>query len=64
VFRWPGALPQYTVGHLERLRAVEERLKAWPGLFLVGNAYRGVGVPDRIAEAKEVTTHVLAEYVP
>ena len=60
VFRWPRALPQYTVGHLERLRAVEERLKSWPGLFLVGNAYRGVGVPDRIAEAKEVAKHVLA----
>ncbi|WP_223642603.1 protoporphyrinogen oxidase [Corallococcus sp. EGB] len=51
VIRWPRGIPQYTVGHLERLAAMEERLKRWPGLHLAGNAYRGVGVNDCIREA-------------
>ncbi|AFE09034.1 protoporphyrinogen oxidase [Corallococcus coralloides DSM 2259] len=51
VFRWPRGIPQYTVGHLERLAAMEERLKRWPGLHLAGNAYRGVGVNDCLKEA-------------
>ncbi|RKH68742.1 protoporphyrinogen oxidase [Corallococcus aberystwythensis] len=51
VVRWPRGIPQYTVGHLERLAAMEERLKRWPGLHLTGNAYRGVGVNDCIREA-------------
>ncbi|RKG60470.1 protoporphyrinogen oxidase [Corallococcus sp. AB011P] len=51
VFRWPRGIPQYTVGHLERLAAMEERLKRWPGLHLTGNAYRGVGVNDCLRDA-------------
>ncbi|QAT82779.1 protoporphyrinogen oxidase [Corallococcus coralloides] len=51
VFRWPRGIPQYTVGHLERLASMEERLKRWPGLHLAGNAYRGVGVNDCLKEA-------------
>ncbi|WP_375756719.1 protoporphyrinogen oxidase [Corallococcus exercitus] len=51
VIRWPRGIPQYTVGHLERMAAMDERLKRWPGLHLTGNAYRGVGVNDCIREA-------------
>ncbi len=50
MFRWPRAMPQYLVGHLERLAAIEERLKRWPGVFLAGAAYRGVGIPDCIRD--------------
>jgi protoporphyrinogen/coproporphyrinogen III oxidase len=52
VFRWPRAMPQYTLGHLERLATIERRLAGWPGLFVAGNAYRGVGIPDCIASGE------------
>ncbi len=49
VVRWDRAMPQYLVGHLDRLEAIEERLALHPGLYLAGAAYRGVGIPDCIA---------------
>jgi len=52
VFRWPQAMPQYTLGHLARLATVEQRLAAQPGLFVAGNAYRGIGIPDCIASGE------------
>jgi protoporphyrinogen/coproporphyrinogen III oxidase len=48
VHRHPRAMPQYDVGHLERVRALEAAVARHPGLALAGNAYRGVGVPDCI----------------
>ncbi len=48
VFRWPKAMPQYTLGHLDRLKVIEEHFAARPGLFAAGNAYRGIGIPDCI----------------
>lgn len=50
VFRWPRAMPQYLVGHLDRLAAIEERLTRLPGVFVAGAAYRGVGIPDCIRD--------------
>jgi oxygen-dependent protoporphyrinogen oxidase len=46
IYRWPLANPQYDVGHLERMDALEAMLP--PGLYLAGSAYRGVGIPDCI----------------
>jgi protoporphyrinogen/coproporphyrinogen III oxidase len=46
VWRHPGAMPQYDVGHLDRVAAIESRLEAFPGLALAGAAYRGVGIAD------------------
>ncbi len=48
VYRWPRAMPQYQVGHLDRLAAITERLARLPGVFLAGAGYRGVGIPDCI----------------
>lgn len=48
IHRHHQAMPQYKVGHLERLERVEKRLQQLPGLYLAGNGYRGVGVPDCI----------------
>ena len=48
VYRWPRSMAQYTVGHRERLQAIAERLRQHPGLYLAGNAYSGIGVPDVI----------------
>ena len=50
VFRWPRAMPQYLVGHQDRLAAIEERLARLPGVFVAGAAYRGVGIPDCIRD--------------
>lgn len=52
VFRWPRALPQYNLGHPERLRAIEEHVSRIRGLALTGAAYRGIGIPDCISDAR------------
>lgn len=46
VGRHRRAMPQYAVGHLDRIAAIEARTRALPGLALAGAAYRGVGIPD------------------
>ena len=45
VVRWGGGLPQYAVGHLDRVRRVREAVATLPGLAVAGAAYDGVGVP-------------------
>jgi oxygen-dependent protoporphyrinogen oxidase len=52
VRRWPRSLPQYGVGHLERMSELEELVKEQSGLWLLGNAYRGVGLPDLVRDAR------------
>jgi oxygen-dependent protoporphyrinogen oxidase len=52
VYRLPRSMPQYTVGHTDRVSAMERRLQTLPGLFLAGAAYRGVGIPDCIASGE------------
>jgi oxygen-dependent protoporphyrinogen oxidase len=54
VRRWPQSLPQYAVGHLERMAELESLLRAVPGLSLVGSAYYGVGVPDLIQHGRAI----------
>jgi protoporphyrinogen/coproporphyrinogen III oxidase len=58
VRRWPRSLPQYGVGHLERMKALEERVKALDGLWLLGNGYRGVGVPDLVRDARAAARQI------
>jgi oxygen-dependent protoporphyrinogen oxidase len=53
VRRWPLSLPQYAVGHLDRMAQLSERVAAMPGLRLIGNAYHGVGLPDLIRQGRE-----------
>ncbi len=60
VRRWPRAIPQYVVGHAQRLREIEERIGRFSGLFLAGNAFYGVGVNDCTARAEAVASQVLA----
>ncbi|MGH7502495.1 MAG: protoporphyrinogen oxidase [Longimicrobiales bacterium] len=60
--RWPAAMPQYTLGHLARMRSIDAALGTQPGLFLTGNSYRGVGIPDTIAHARFVAGRVLARF--
>ncbi|HZH39795.1 MAG TPA: protoporphyrinogen oxidase [Gemmatimonadales bacterium] len=48
VFRWPSGLPQYVIGHLDRVERIAAHVRAIPGLHLAGASYRGVGIPDCI----------------
>ncbi|GAX88512.1 protoporphyrinogen oxidase [Effusibacillus lacus] len=60
ITRWRKAMPQYTVGHLERLAAFEKEVaKEYPGLFFTGAAYKGLGVPDCIQQGKDTAETAL-----
>jgi protoporphyrinogen/coproporphyrinogen III oxidase len=59
VHRWPLAMPQYVLGHLDRLALVDEALLQLPGLALAGAAYRGVGIPDCIASGEAAAESVV-----
>ncbi len=61
--RWQRAIPQYTLGHGERLNAVEAALETLPGVHLAGNAYRGVGVNDCVRDAVRVAAKVAGRTV-
>ena len=58
--RHPRAMPQYTIGHIERVASIRERLARHPRLILTGNAFDGVGVPDCIRGGREAADAVLA----
>lgn len=58
VYRWPSAMPQYTVGHVARMAAVFEHLHDLPALALAGASYRGVGMPDVIRQANQAAEDV------
>jgi protoporphyrinogen/coproporphyrinogen III oxidase len=57
--RWPNSMPQYHVGHLDRVARIEKLAARWPTLALAGNAYRGVGVPQCIASGEAAAERVL-----
>src|SRR5262249_54781400 len=57
--RHPEAMPQYHVGHLDRVARIEALAHRLPGLALAGNAYHGVGIPDCIHSAETAVQAVL-----
>jgi protoporphyrinogen/coproporphyrinogen III oxidase len=61
VYRYPRANPQPLVGHPSRLGRIAAELRRCPGLYLAGGAYRGVGIPDCIAQATDAAARALAE---
>jgi len=61
IFRHERAIPQYVVGHEQRLRALDERLKTYPGLFLTGNAFSGVGLNDCVRSSDETAERILSQ---
>jgi oxygen-dependent protoporphyrinogen oxidase len=54
--RWPDAMPQYEVGHLERVDHLRASLP--PGIHVAGSAFGGVGIPDRIREANALAERI------
>jgi len=67
VQRWPQAMPQYLVGHQDRLDALDAALRDLPGLYLTGAAYRGIGLASCVANAQRTAkkiTEALSETRP
>ncbi|HET6816132.1 MAG TPA: protoporphyrinogen oxidase [Mycobacteriales bacterium] len=60
VSRWGGGLPQYAVGHLDRVRRVRDTVAAVPGLAVCGAAYDGVGVPACIRSGQLAAAQLTA----
>ena len=59
VNRWERGMPQYTLGHLDRLEEIKVSLGSYKGLYLAGAAYRGVGIPDCIRDGSETAAEVI-----
>ena len=58
VYRWDRGNAQHEVGHLDRMAAIEKALARHPGLFLTGSGFRGVGIPDCVADGRKTGAHV------
>ena len=61
VRRWPRSLPQYAIGHLDRMAELAVRVEDIGHLTLLGNSYRGVGLPDLIRDARTAAAELLAQ---
>ncbi len=62
VFRWHLGMPQYTLGHLERIGLIEDRCARIPGFAIAGGSYRGVGVPNCIESGERAASKILGEW--
>jgi len=60
VVRYPRAMPQYHVGHFERVAVIDALAGKHPRFALAGNAYRGVGIPDAVKSAEDAVERLLA----
>jgi oxygen-dependent protoporphyrinogen oxidase len=56
---WGGGLPQYNVGHLDRVARIRAAVAAQPGLAVAGAAYDGVGIPACVGTARAAADQVL-----
>lgn len=60
VARWVNAMPRYTVGHLGRVAALDDAMRALPEIAVVGAAVRGVGVPDCVDQGRAAARRIAA----
>ncbi len=60
VYRWFQGMPKYTVGHLERIAAIDEKRKKHRGLFLIGCSYRGIGIGDCVKSGFDAAAAIAA----
>ncbi len=59
IIRWKRAIPQYTIGHQERVLAIDRLSSQFPSLFVIGNAFRGVAMTDCVAAGKRTAGKVV-----
>jgi len=64
VYRWVESMPRYTVGHVDRIRAMDEAAKAYPGLHLVGSSYRGIGIGDCVRSGFDAAEDIARSLSP
>jgi oxygen-dependent protoporphyrinogen oxidase len=62
VAKWERSMPQYEVGHLDRVDEIERLVKELPGLALAGNSYRGAGIPDCIRSGEAAAEALSTDY--
>ncbi len=62
IARWPAAIPQYMIGHPERVKRIEAKVANYAGLFVGGNAYHGVAMNDCTEQAIVVADRVAAYF--
>ncbi|OIP91993.1 MAG: protoporphyrinogen oxidase [Syntrophobacterales bacterium CG03_land_8_20_14_0_80_58_14] len=60
VYRWFQGMPKYTVGHLERIAAIDEKREEHRGLFLIGCSYRGIGIGDCVKSGFDAAAAIAA----
>lgn len=60
LFRWMRQSPQYEVGHLQRVAAIDQRLASVPGMFVTGSGFHAIGIPDCIADARDTAGRAAA----
>ena len=60
IVRWPRAIPQYVIGHSDRIARIDALTANHPGLFLGGNAYRGIALNDCSEQGGVVAAKVAA----
>ena len=61
VYRWDRGMPQYNMGHLDRVDRVDAELARIPGLELAGNYLRGVGIPDCVISGETAAANLVAD---
>jgi protoporphyrinogen/coproporphyrinogen III oxidase len=61
VAKWGRSMPQYEVGHVDRVQKIEDEVRAMRGLALAGNAYRGAGIPDCIRSGETAAESLINE---
>jgi oxygen-dependent protoporphyrinogen oxidase len=60
VYRWERGNAQHEIGHLARMAAIERALARHPGLYVTGSGFRGVGIPDCVADGRATARQVVA----
>lgn len=60
VNRWDRGMPQYTIGHIDRIAEIKKGLAKFPGVAVAGAAYRGIGIPDCIRDGTETAHEIVA----
>jgi oxygen-dependent protoporphyrinogen oxidase len=61
VYRHPKGIPQYPVGHQERLGTIDKIVSKFKGFYITGNAYRGIGVNDCIENSYKLAERILKD---
>jgi oxygen-dependent protoporphyrinogen oxidase len=61
VAKWKRSMPQYEVGHLDRVQAIDDEVRGIRGFALAGNAYRGAGIPDCIRSGETAAERLVTE---